>query len=220
VRIVITRPAGQERELAERLTALGHEVVSCPVIAIEPVGDEPLHVDRYDWVVVTSANGARELLRRAVGVMPRVAAIGQATAAALGGADLVPAVSTQEGLLAELPRPAGRVLFAGAEGARPLLASELGADVVTLYRTRELPPDPPPRGDLVVLASPSAARALSAAVTSISCVTIGPETTRAARASGLRVIREAETHDTAGLVAAIERVAGAGQAEASLRSTI
>ena len=51
-----------------------------------------------------------------------VAAIGRATAEALGGADLVPAVSTQEGLLEALPRPAGRVLFAGAEDARPLLA--------------------------------------------------------------------------------------------------
>lgn len=217
MRIVVTRPAGQEHELVEMLTALGHAVVSCPVIAIEPVGDEPIHVDRYDWVVVTSANGARELSRRAVGAMPRVAAIGQATAAALGGADLVASVSTQEGLLAELPRPAGRVLFAGAEGARPLIATELDADVVTLYRTRELPPDPPPHGDLVVLASPSAARAFAAAVTSIPCVTIGPETTRAARAAGLRVLREAATHDTAGLAAAVEQLAGTGRAGAALR---
>ena len=62
--------------------------------------------------------------------MPRVAAIGPATADVLGGADLVPSVATQEGLLAELPRPAGRVLFAAAEGARTLLPDELGADVV------------------------------------------------------------------------------------------
>jgi uroporphyrinogen-III synthase len=207
LRIVVTRPAGQEHRLVERLTELGHEVVSCPVIAIEPAGDEPIDVGRYDWVVVTSVNGARELLRRAVGAMPRVAAIGAATAEAIGGADLVPAVSTQEGLLAELPRPAGRVLFAGAEGARTLLATQLDADVVTLYRTRELPPDPPPEGDLVVLASPSAARALAASVTSIPCVTIGPETTRAALAAGLVVRREAATHDTNGLVAAVEAAA-------------
>ena len=68
----------------------------------------------------------------------RTAAIGAATAAALGGADLVPRVSTQESLLDELPRPAGRVLFAGAEGARRLLVDELGADFVALYRTVDL----------------------------------------------------------------------------------
>ena len=95
--------------------------------------------------------------------MPRLAAIGPATAEALGGADLVPAVATQEGLLAELPRPAGRVLFAAAEGARTLLPDELGADVVVLYRTRELRPTELPAADLVVLASASAARALGGA---------------------------------------------------------
>ena len=64
--------------------------------------------------IVTSVNGARELRRRMTGTPAHVAAIGRATAEAFGGADLVPAVSTQEGLLAELPRPAGRVLFAGS----------------------------------------------------------------------------------------------------------
>ena len=141
MKIVVTRPEGQEQELVARLERLGHEVVHCPLIAIEPLGDEPIDVAGYDWVVVTSANGARELLRRARGTMPRVAAIGPATA---DGARAAPTssrrVSTQEGLLAELPRPAGRVLFAAAEGARRLLPDALGADVVALYRTRELRP--------------------------------------------------------------------------------
>ena len=113
-------------------------------------------------------------------------------------------VSTQEGLLAELPRPAGRVLFAGAEGARTLLVDELGADVVALYRTAELRPERPPEGDLVVLASPSAARAWSALAQPAPAVSIGPETTRAARAGGSPVVAEAATHDLDGLVAAVE----------------
>ncbi len=46
----------------------------------------------------------------------------------------------RRGCSRELPRPAGRVLFAGAEGARRLLVDELGADFVPLYRTRELEP--------------------------------------------------------------------------------
>ena len=157
----------------------------------------------YEWVIVTSANGARELLRRASGPLPRVAAIGRATADALGGADLVPRVSTQEGLLAELPRPAGRVLFAGAEGARRLLIDELDADFVPLYRTRELAPDELPDADLVVLASPSAARALAALEVGVPAVSIGPETTRVAREGGVDVLAEASTPDVEGLLHAV-----------------
>ncbi len=192
-----------------RLQALGHEVLHCPLIEIEPLGDDPVAVDGYDWVIVTSANGARELLRRATGRLPRVAAIGPATAAALGGADLVPRVATQEGLLDELPRPAGRVLFAAAEGARSLLVDELGADFVPLYRTRELRPAVLPRGDLCVLASASAARAYGRLGAGPPAISIGPETTKAARAAGVAVVAEADPHDTDGLVMAVARVAAA-----------
>jgi uroporphyrinogen-III synthase len=203
MKIVVTRPEGQERDLVSRLEGLGHEVGHCPLIAIEPLGDEPIDVSGYDWVVVTSANGARELLRRASGEMPRLAAIGPATAEALGGADLVPAVATQEGLLAELPRPAGGVLFAAGEGARTVLPEALDADVVFLYRTRELRPQEFPAADLVVLTSPSAARSLAWLGTGFSVVSIGPETTRAARAAGLEVIAEAKEHSSAGLADAV-----------------
>lgn len=203
MRVVVTRPRGQEQELASGLEKLGHEVVLCPLVAIESLGDEPVDVSGFDWVIVTSVNGANELRRRMTGAPRRVAAIGQATADALGGADLVPAVSTQEGLLAELPRPAGRVLFAGAEGARSLLRDELGATFVPLYRTRALRPAEPPEGDLAVLASASAARAFGALELALPAVSIGPQTTAAAREAGVDVVAEAETHDVAGLLAAV-----------------
>ena len=204
MKVVVTRPRGQEGELVARLEALGHEVEVCPLVAVEPLGDGPIEVGGYDWVVVTSVNGARELRRRMTGVPARVAAIGSATAAAFGGADLVPRVSTQEGLLAELPRPAGRVLFAGAEGARRLLVDTLDAEFMPLYRTLELRPEQTPAGELVVLASPSAARALARIGAAIPAVSIGPETTAAARAAGVEVVAEARTHDLDGLVAAVD----------------
>jgi uroporphyrinogen-III synthase len=211
LRVIVTRAADQVEPLAQRIEELGHEAVRCPLIALEPVGPETVELDGYDWALVTSAYGARELVRRARGSWPRVAAIGPATACALREAgvepELVPRVSTQEGLLAELPRPAGRVLFAGAERARPLLTDELDADFVPLYRTSELKPDPPPHGDLVVLASASAASALAALGLDLPAVTIGPETTRAAEAAGIRVVAEAAPHDLDGLVAAVSRVA-------------
>ena len=187
--------------LAGRLRALGHEAVHVPLVRVEPLGDGPVEVEGYDWVVVTSVTGAAELRRRMRGRPARAAAIGAATAEALGGADLVARTSTQEGLLAELPRPAGRVLFAGAEGARRLLADELGADFVALYRTVELAPKPPP-ADAAVLGSASAARALGALGAPVPAVSIGPQTTSAARAAGVRIAAEAKTHDVEGLVEA------------------
>jgi uroporphyrinogen-III synthase len=177
--------------------------VVCPLVEIEPVETGPVDLDGYDWLVLTSSTGARELRRRARGRPRRVAAIGRSTAEAWGGADLVPRVSTQEGLLAELPRPAGRVLFAGAEGARPLLAEQLDAEVVVLYRTKAIRPSSPLEGDVVVLASPSAARSLAEVAVRMPVVTIGRETTAAAAAVGLEVVAEAPTPDLEGLVSAV-----------------
>ena len=210
VRVIVTRPEGQAAELAERIEALGHEVVLCPLVRIEALGEGSIDGSDYDWLIVTSVNGACELARRIDGRPDRIAAVGPATAAALAdrglAVDLVPAVATQEGLLAELPRPAGRVLVAAAEGARRLLVDELGADFLPLYRTIELRPSRPPVGDLVVLASSSAARAFAALGLETPAVSIGPQTTVTARESGQRVVAEAETHDVEGLVNAIARL--------------
>ena len=209
LRVVVTRPREQAGPLAERLEGLGLEVVLCPLIELEATGPPELDLTGYDWVVVTSPRGARELAARRCGELPRVAAIGPGTAAALRehGIEpaLVPRVSTQEGLVSEFPRPPGRVLFAGAEDARPYLAEALQADTAVLYRTRALKPPEPPAGDLVVLASPSAAKAFARLAVEIPAVSIGPETTREARARGVEVVTEAERHDLDGLVAAIEQ---------------
>ncbi len=211
MKLIVTRARERAEPLAKRLEALGHEVVRCPLIELEPVGPGRIDVAGYDWVIVTSSFGARELARRARGGAARVAAIGPGTAAALREAgiepDLVPAVSTQEGLVREFPRPPGRVLFAGAERARRVIVEELGADFVPLYRTRELRPEPAPAGDLVLLASASAAEAFGALDLDVPAVTIGPETTRAARAAGVRVLGEARTHDLDGLIEAVARAA-------------
>ncbi len=202
MRIVVTRAAGQAEPIVSRLEALGHDVVRCPLIRIEPLGDEPVDPAPYDWVVVTSPNGAAELARRLSSPPRRIAAIGPGTADALREhglrVDLVPAVSTQEGLLAELPP--GRVLLAAAEGARRLLVDERAADVVALYRTVELRSEQPPEGDLVLLASGSAARAFAATGANIPVVAIGPQTAAVAAEVGLEIAAVAATHDVEGLL--------------------
>ncbi len=208
MKVIVTRAAHQAAPLAERLTALGHEVVLCPLIELEPLGDDPVDLSSYDWLVVTSANGACELGRRGISGTARIAAVGPATAAALRGCglepELVAAEPSQEGLLAVFPRPAGRVLVAAAAGARRLLADELGADFLPLYRTLELRPAEAPEGDLVVLGSPSQARAFAKLNLRVPAIAIGPQTTHAARTAGLDVLHEAVTPDVEGLAAAVE----------------
>ncbi len=204
-RVVVTRPAGRERELLGALRHEGHDAIHVPLVAIEPIGDTPVDVAAYDWVVLTSVAGARELRRRMRGAPRHVAAIGPATASAFGHADVVAATSTQEGLLAAMPTAPGRVLFAGAEGARRLLPETLGADVVALYRTVPLAPSVWPGCDLVVLASGSAARAYAALRHATPAVSIGPETSRVAADAGVVVLAQASTADVAGLVDAVRR---------------
>jgi uroporphyrinogen III methyltransferase/synthase len=208
VRVVVT---GSDPRLAERLREEGIETVACPLIRVEALGGPPVETEGYDWIVLTSRHGVDELLRRLEGPLPRVAVIGPGTAEALRGHGVEPALvassSTQEGLAGELPRPVGRVLFAGAEGARDVLVRELEADFVPLYRTVELRPDRFPAADLAVVASASAARALAALELEIGCVSIGPATTAEASARGLRVVAEAETHDLEGLVRAVKLAA-------------
>jgi uroporphyrinogen-III synthase len=205
MRVIVTRPRAQTRPLVEALEAAGAEIVECPLIEIERTSDDPIDGAGYDWLIVTSPNGADEIARRGVN-LPAIAAVGPGTAEALQAhgmkAAFVPRDSSQDGLLREFPRPAGRVLFAAAEGARRRPIEELGADFVPLYRTRLLTPDPPD-GEVVVLASGSAARAYAAIGGTAPAVSIGPETTRVAQSLGLTVAAEAPTHDLAGLVAAV-----------------
>ena len=175
------------------------------MIEIERTSDEPVDGTGYDWLVVTSPNGADEIARRGRN-LPQVAAVGPGTAETLRAHGIepafVPVESSQDGLLREFPRPPGRVLFAAAEGARRAPIDALGADFVPLYRTRLLTPVPP-EGDVVVLASGSAALAYAALGGAAPAATIGPETSRVARSVGLTVAGEAASHDLDGLVAAV-----------------
>ena len=210
MKVIVTRPRDQAGPLVARLEELGHEVVECPLIEIEPF-EEAVEVAGYEWVIVTSPNGASELARRARGALPKVAAVGPGTAETLRELGIepafVPRVSSQDGLLAEFARPEGRILFAAAEGSRRRAIEALQADFVPLYRTRLLSPEQPPEGDVVVLASGSAARSFAVLGADIPAVTIGPQTTKVAQGLGLRIAAEAETHDLDGLVGAVRRLA-------------
>jgi uroporphyrinogen-III synthase len=195
MRVLVTR-----EELVARVESLGHTAVFCELIRVEPLGDEPVDARAYDWLVVTSRNGADELGRRGV-TANRIAAIGPATAETLRShglqVDLVASTHSQEGLRDELPE--GTLLLAAAEGAR---RDVLEADFLPLYRTIELRPETPD-ADVALLLSGSAARALAATGARLSVVAIGPQTAAEARAAGLEVAAVAATHDLDGLVEAL-----------------
>jgi uroporphyrinogen III methyltransferase / synthase len=211
VRVVLTRTREASTRLADALRAEGFQVDECPLIRIERLDGPAVRAEGYDWVVLTSRAAVEALFARLEGSLPAVAAVGPGTAAALRAHGVEPAlvarVSTQEGLLEELPSPPGRVLFAGAEDARDVLVRSLEADALALYRTVEQRPEAFPDCDLVVLASASAARAFAALALDIPCVSIGPITSAAAHRHGVRIAAEAVTHDLDGLVQAVKLVA-------------
>lgn len=240
-KVVVTRPRHQSSVLADRLRDEGAEALMVPTIEIVDPTDQGAalrasidHLSSYDWVILTSANGAArfcELLRDGrdlAGV--KIAAIGPGTAEVLADfnliADLVPERFIAESLLEAFPLPSetdqSRVLLARAEVARDVLPDglrDLGwrVDVVDAYRTISVEPSDAEReriaqADIVTFTSSSTVDNWVAAFGSdtlpnvVAC--IGPITADTARRAGLRVDVIAEVHTIDGLVdALIERVA-------------
>ena len=231
-RVVVTRTRQQASELSVALREVGAEVIEVPVIEIAAPagGDAELaaaagRLGDYDWVVLTSPNGAERLLAaipdaRAFGGA-KVAAIGPGTAAALASgnvrADLVPERFVAEALVAAMPDGPGKVLLARAEVARDVLPDGLRArgwevDVVDVYRTLPAAVTDDQRrqvatADWITFTSSSTVEHSLAAFgpdglpPSIAC--IGPITAATARAHGLTVTVEATVHTIDGLVGAL-----------------
>lgn len=204
-----------------------------PRIETEEVRKAIAALNDYSLVCLTSPNGVRLLFEamQAAGCDARafagatVAAIGPGTARALAKrgivADVVPERFVAEALVEALAgfEVEGRpVLVARAAEARDVLPDALrerGAevDVVALYETVREQPDPEQveaaqSADYVTFTSSSTVTNLTEALgdrfpTAARVVSIGPVTSKAARAAGLRVDAEAERHDIDGLIAAL-----------------
>lgn len=228
-RIVVTRAAEQADELADLLEQRGAIPVVIPLIEIvsgpSEVAQLAEHLEaNYDWLIVTSPNGARCLFETAIQIptATRVAAIGTATAEALrvGGVEVafVPAVQSAAGLLAEFPGVPSRVLVVQAAQAERTLAEGLAAQqflvtVVAPYRTIAARVTAGQQlaalsADAVLFASGSAARAWADVFgdsTPPVVVAIGPQTAAAATDAGLKVGVVAADHSLSGMVLALER---------------
>ena len=196
-RIVVTRRPEQSAGLCDRLEELGATVVELPLIEVAPPAEmAPLdaalrRLDRYHWVVFTSANAVRSLSERItdLGLAERtlmsrkIASVGPSTANALrecfpGIAVAIEAAKHDaESLMKELAAGARgkRFLVPTSDRARDVLPAGLreeGAevDVVVAYRT-VAPADLRERileglrsgADIVTFASPSAVHNFAAA---------------------------------------------------------
>jgi uroporphyrinogen-III synthase len=232
-RIVTTRAPEQAGRLRGLLQAEGATVIEIPTIAFaEPAdGGAALRAaldEVWDWVVVTSANGATRVAaaaRSSAAASSQWAVVGPGTADALreSGVEpaLVPGRFVAEGLLEAFPPPPldrrGRVLVAQAERARPVLSTGLrkrGWEVATVTAYRTVAADPAPAAlaqlsgaDAVAFTSGSTVDALVAAARGAPLppvvVCIGPVTAAAAEAHGLSVAAVADPHDLGGLVEAL-----------------
>lgn len=246
-RVLVPRTKEQAGTLSAQLSRHGAVPVEVPTISVEPPRTPQqmeravrgLVSGRYQWVAFTSANAVKAVrekfeeygldARAFAGI--KVAAIGEATAAALRAfgvnPDLVPTgEQSSAGLLEEWPPydevfdPINRVFLPRADIATETLVAglvELGWEVddVTAYRTvRAAPPPATTREaiksggfDAVLFTSSSTVRNLIGiagkphASTVVAC--IGPQTAKTAEEHGLRVDVQSETASVEALAEAL-----------------
>jgi uroporphyrinogen III methyltransferase / synthase len=235
-RILVTRPLKQGDTFVLGLMALGAEVIHLPAIQIErpsdfgPLDEALRGLASYDWLVVTSANGALAVLDRLneLGLDSRVlrsvriAVVGPATARVFVEHGFEPEVLPREhvstAIVAELGLLEGkRVLLARGDRAGKELPSELAkrgalvSDVVAYGIVEQSSVDfagAPP--DYITFTSGSAVEVTIKSLrqhapdwlaASFAC--IGPITAAALEAVGLRPVLIAAPHTTEALAEAI-----------------
>jgi len=163
-RVLVTRPTGQAAALVEQLDMLGAEVYCQPAIEILPPADWEAvdrtigRLDKFDWLVFSSANGVRYFFERLLHLgrdlrslgQVRLATVGPATTQALAQyhlqADCQPSKEYRaEGLAEELAAKARnqRYLLLRADRGREVLADSLQAaggvvEQAAVYRSRDL----------------------------------------------------------------------------------
>jgi uroporphyrinogen-III synthase len=240
-RIVVTRATEQAEALCARLATFGAAPILFPTIQFVFLPTGPLtaaiqQLERYDWLVFTSANAvdfffsyAGELEERLL--LPRLAAVGPATAAKLRARgrtpDVVPDEYIGEALAAALGEPSGQqVLLPRSRKGRPQLVELLqskGANVDELAIYDTIPARPEPQTlddircgvDVVTFASPSAvegfltildnAQIPHSLLDEVVVACIGPVTARQVEEGGLTATITADNHTTEGLINALVR---------------
>jgi len=235
-RILITRPAGQYADWAFWLARAGADPILFPLIEISPIHDIEQELviaeklNKYTWVIFTSANAARyfsgtlagrELKKSKI----RVAAVGSKTAEFLKGlgleVDFIPGAFTSVHLAENIPDIKGNsILVPRTNIAEDDLKERLihrGAlvDETIVYETKKVAGKQEALQkivneglDVITFASPSAVEAfcemnIDRGHAKIAC--IGPVTADKAVLLGLTPDIVAKEHTTEGLTLGIEK---------------
>lgn len=234
MRLILTRPDADSRDLTVRLRALGHDPISAPMLDVRFIDGPAITAAGFDGVLATSANGVRALARRSDDRTVPVFAVGDATAreAKASGFEQVESAAGDVDDLARLVlrtvgRPARFLHVAGSAVAGDLagVLGKAGHDVERVVLYEAVMHDHVPgsarsalataAADGVLMFSPRTARAFSAAVradldeTVVSGCTLFALSDAVAEAAVLpwRCIVVAKTPDTDALIEAIETTA-------------
>lgn len=232
-RVINTRPAAQAESLSELLRRHGAIPVEIPMIEVVPdqasvdrLAGLAERLDRFEWVVVTSPNGAVSLNQvlpiwhRSRCSLPKFVAVGVATADALDvPVAFVPSKQNGDGLVAEFAGSDSVLVIQSADAA-PTVVDGLrhrGMDVTAIATHRAQPVTigaehlrHAAAADALLLASGSAARAWATSLLEVTpplVVSIGPQCTEVAIAAGLPVTATADHHSLDGLIATLESLA-------------
>lgn len=192
-RIVVTRPREQAAEWRGQLEALGADVIELPLIQVTKHYDKSTLVEvfaelgQYEWLVFTSANGARFFFEefrkgfddiRSLGLV-RIAVVGEATAEVVRAQHLRVELQPKKANAEELAQAlieresldSAKILVVTGNLNRDTLVEKLSearaiVDRLPLYKTEEtnLAADPvagdfrDKGADAILFASPSAAQ--------------------------------------------------------------
>ena len=237
-RVIVTRE--HPGELADLLAERGAEMVHVPLIGVGDPADgggalqrELERLDTFDWLVVTSREGARRVGTAAASTGARLAAVGSATARELTATsgrrvEVVPEIQRADALAAAIVDASSevtdglRVLVAQADLAtgelgEVLRAAGLTVVEVTAYRTAVAESITSPEAasiaasvvdaDAVLFASGSAVRGWISAVGQVTppvVIAIGPSTAGVVSELGLDLTAVAADHSLEGLVNELE----------------
>ena len=231
MRLWVTRTAPAAEATAERLRALGHEVIVAPVLEVEPQSTE-LDLEGVGALAFTSRNAVTACPADLIARAPRVFTVGDATAQAARGAGFGKVESAQgDGealaalILSRRHELGGEVLHFGPEEPAFDLAGGLRSEGVRarflpLYRTKALPlaqevrealddPRAPITG--VLVHSPKAGRVVAEllsghpAAGSLTAYAISAAAAAALAALPLAAVRVAEAPTEQSMISLIEQ---------------
>jgi uroporphyrinogen-III synthase len=157
VRLLLTRPEPDAQRTAAALRAQGHDVITTPLLRIEPAADAQIGAGPWAAILITSANAAHAVAAHArtteLCALP-VFAVGRRSADAMSAAGFAD-VTSADGSAGDLARlvaarmqPAAPLLYLAGEDRAGDLAGDLHArgfavETVVIYRAIATPSLPP-----------------------------------------------------------------------------